>query len=290
MRPVLPGRDLHALLVVELDDGAARRLARPCRARRACPPASRSRPRRPRSSRRGCRGCRRTRPSTRWRGRRAAPSRWRRRPSATTCRTSRAPPRGSSMMRCIITGTTTSESARLRATSARHCLGVELAAQHVGRAEDQPEREVREAPGVEQRRGDVAGLARLAAGCARAARHAGSSDCGLPARRALRRAGRAAREDHRAPLARRAARRRVGSPSAISSSSVGSSVLLGVVPGDEALAPLARLGEQAGELLVVDDRRRASRARRPRRAAARRRRCSGRASRRRASTPRTSPR
>ena len=35
---------------------------------------------------------------------------------------------------------------------------------------------------------------------------------------------------------------------------------LGVVPGHEALAPLAGLREQPGELLVVDDRRPASRA------------------------------
>ena len=33
---------------------------------------------------------------------------------------------GSSMMRCIITGTTTSESARVRAISARHCSGSNL--------------------------------------------------------------------------------------------------------------------------------------------------------------------
>ena len=93
MRPVSPCGHLDALLVVELEHGAARRLAGGARARRACPRAWRSWPTPPRSSRRGCRGCRRTRPSTRWPGRPAARSRWRPPPSATTRRTSRASPR-----------------------------------------------------------------------------------------------------------------------------------------------------------------------------------------------------
>ena len=86
---------------------------------------------------------------------------------------------GSSRMRCIITGTTTSDSALVARDLGQALLGVELAPQHVGRAEQQPEREVGEAPGVEQRRRDVGGLAGVQ-GIFESSDTAGSSESGLP--------------------------------------------------------------------------------------------------------------
>ena len=120
----------------------------------------------------------------------------RRRPSATRCRTSSASPRGSSMIRCTITGTIDERVGAVARDLARGVLGVELALQHVGRAEQQPEREVGEAPGVEQRRGDVACLARLQRD-PRQQRDRRADRLGLRAGGALRRAGGARGEDRR---------------------------------------------------------------------------------------------
>ena len=85
---------------------------------------------------------------------------------------------------------------------AQALLGVELAAQHDRGAEQHREREVREAPRVEQRRRDVAAPA-VPQRHAREQRH-GGLDAGLVARRALGRAGGAGGEDDdpRVPVGR----------------------------------------------------------------------------------------
>ncbi len=131
-------------------------------------------------------------------------------------------------------------------------LGVELAPQHTGGAEDEAEREVREAPRVEQRGGDVGDLTRLQRNL-RQQRHDRLHRLRVGARGALRRPGRAAREDRGAPLALgRDDLRRVARVDQLVERGVGQVVRL--VPGDEALAARGRLGEQVAELLVVDDR------------------------------------
>ena len=230
---------------------------------RAGPPASRSSPRRPRSSRRGCRGCRRTRPST------SSPARPGSAeplaavdPQDRRGRTSASVSSGSSRIRCIITGTTTSAVALVLGDRLQRLLGVELAPQDVGRAQRQPEQEVREAPGVEQRRRDHRRLAgpqrdprehrgQRARALSGGARWAPFGVPVVPEVRMMNRpdsSGGSRSSRRRPPIS--SSRRRVA---AARSSSL---------PGDEALQVLlARSGEQLGELLVVDQRLRAPRAR-----------------------------
>ena len=64
------------------------------------------------------------------------------------------------MIRCSITGITTSESQSSSTSVSQAALGVELPPEHDGGAEQHRQREVRPAPGVEQRRGDVRAPAR----------------------------------------------------------------------------------------------------------------------------------
>ena len=112
-----------------------------------------------------------------------------------------------------------------------------------------PEREVREAPRVEHRRGDHRRLARLAAGSVESSAAAGSSDSGCVRRGALRRAGRAAREDHDAALAPRGGARSDGVAAARSrSSSVRVARALGVAASCQAmkrLRPVAGVADAA---------------------------------------------
>ena len=100
-------------------------------------------------------------------------------------------------------------------------------------------------------------LAARAAGSSRTAPRAGSSAVGLAALGALRRAGRARGEDDEAARARRAARGRRRAAAAISSLERRrrrSPSVLAPRRRSAAAAPPA-LGEQLGELLVVDQRR-----------------------------------
>ena len=111
---------------------------------------------------------------------------------------------------------------------------------------------MREPPRVEQRCGDVDHVARLQ----RDLREVGDNRVdrlGIAARGALRRPGRARREDHGAALAlRRDDRARI----AIGHQLVERRVVAGrlVVPGHEALAPVARILEELVELLVEYER------------------------------------
>ena len=106
---------------------------------------------------------------------------------------------------------------------AQRVLGVELAPQDERRAERHAEREVREAPGVEHRRGDHRRARGRAAGSCRDSAAAGSSDSGWRRWAPFGAAGRAAREDHDAALAARRHRGRRRRRCAIRSSSRGSS-------------------------------------------------------------------
>ena len=169
---------------------------------------------------------------------------------------------GSSRIRCIITGTTTSAVGSALLRRLQGLLRVELAAQDVGRVQRQPEHEVGEAPGMEQRRRDHRPLAGAQRDL-REQRRERAERVGLGALRALRRPGRARGEDDEpARLVRRI--EVVSSLSdSISSSSVASSVSLSSVlaPGDvtaepDLLARLAGLLQQSAELLVVDQRHR----------------------------------
>ncbi len=142
-------------------------------------------------------------------------------PQRSAGRSARSSRRPSSRIRCSITGTSASAVARCWATASQRVLGVEPAAQHERRGERQPEREVREAPRVEHRRGDHRRLARVQRDL-REQRGRRLERVGLLARGALGRAGRARGEDHDAPASRPAASGRRGSPRAIRSSSSGS--------------------------------------------------------------------
>ena len=147
---------------------------------------------------------------------------------------------------------------------------------------------MREAPRVEQRRGDVRSCRGSSAGSSTAAPPPGRSTPGCRATRPS-----ACRS---CPSVRITAR-----PSRVGGTTVARVALRDqlverrvvrrssrVVPGDEALAALAGVLEQPVELLVEDDQRLGLLALRPpRRAAGPRRRCSGRARRRRASTAAT---
>ena len=117
-----------------------------------------------------------------------------------------------------------------------------------------PEREVREAPGVEHRRGDHRLLARLAAGSRDSSAATGSSDFGLRARGALRRAGRARGEDRSRGPARPGGTTSEVSPRSIRSSSVGSfgRGRRGSCQATKRLRRSAGVREDLGELLVVD--------------------------------------
>ena len=105
---------------------------------------------------------------------------------------------------------------------------------------------MREAPGVKERRRDVGDLA-----CAqrdpRQQRHHRIERLGVAPRRALGRAGRAAREDYASTLAlgRRQVVRRAGGDELVER---GVGQALRVVPGDDALAPPAGVGDQIAEL------------------------------------------
>jgi hypothetical protein len=136
-------------------------------------------------------------------------------------------------------------------------LRVELPLEHDRRAQAHREREVREAPGVEERRRDhrpPAGLQRdpLEQRGDRVER------LRLPAARALRGPGRARREDQRLALVGR--RREVGRVARLRDQVLERAVralLVRVVPGDEALAPLVGGRQHLGEFVVEDhDRRR----------------------------------
>ena len=94
---------------------------------------------------------------------------------------------------------------------------------------------------------------RVFRGSSRQQRHRRLERLRVAARGALGRAGRAAREDDDAALALwRHDLAGVARPDQLVERRVGA--VLGVVPRDEALAPLARLLEEARELLVVDQR------------------------------------
>ena len=135
-------------------------------------------------------------------------------------------------------------------------LRVEAPAHDERRAERQRQQEVRHPPRVEHRRGDHR-RSRARSGIADEQRGDRRQRVGLLALGALRRPGRAAREDHRRGRARPAGRARPSacSPS-IRSSSVGAHRpgRAGRRPRDEALAALRRVGDERRELLVVDDR------------------------------------
>ncbi len=136
-------------------------------------------------------------------------------------------------------------------------LGVELAPQHVGRAEREPEREVREAPGVKERRRDYDGLVNLERDL-REQRGERPQRVGLGALRALRGAGRPRGQDHEA--ARLLGAVEIGVVvvlDQILEARVVGALGAGVAPCDEALDLLARVGKQPGELVVVDQRHRA---------------------------------
>jgi hypothetical protein len=132
-------------------------------------------------------------------------------------------------------------------------LRVELAPQDDGRAEPEREVEVQEAPGVEERGGDhdrVAGAHRDLV----EQRRDRIEVLRRLARRPLRRAGGAAREDHEAPalLGRRERRPVAALDEVLEHRVVG--LLRAVEPRDEALMILGGLGDQVRELLVVDER------------------------------------
>ena len=163
-------------------------------------------PRPPRSSRRGCRASPRTRPSSWWPGRRAARSRWRPRTfSDDTSYLSRVSS-GSSSMRCIITGTTASDvRARARHLGQRRTPGRTSAAARTWCRGSRPSVKCAKPHEWNSGAAIVAGLRGSSAGSCESSDTAGSSDCGLRARGALRRAGGAGGEDDRAALASRAA-------------------------------------------------------------------------------------
>src|SRR5919106_3754136 len=142
------------------------------------------------------------------------------------------------------------------ATVARHVgqagLGVELAPQYERGAEDEAEREVGEAPRMEERRGDVRPLSRLQRD-PRQERHHRFQRLRVRARGALRGPGRPTRQDGGAPFALgRHDIRGVAGCDQLAEGRVRQ--IVRVVPRDEALAPLGGVGEQVAELLVVDDR------------------------------------
>ena len=139
-------------------------------------------------------------------------------------------------------------------------LGVELAPQDERRGQAQPEREVREAPGVEHRRGDHRALARVQRDL-RQQRRRRVQRLGLAARRALRRAGRARGEDHDLP--RLGGRHHIGRVAALDQLLERRVVELGASASCQPMKRLRRTAasrDQVGELLVEDDRARAPRA------------------------------
>ena len=263
MRPVSPRLRLHAR--------SRRRASRPCRAaacprcpaRRACPPASRSSPRRPRSSRRGCRACRRS-ASIQLGGQVAGQRRAARRDHLQ---------RGRVVLRARLLGQLEDalhhhrhhrQRVGARAGDLGEArLGVELAAQHVASMPSiMPS--VKWAKPHEWNSGAAtwSGLPALQRDL-RQERDGGVDRLGIAARRALRRAGGARREDDGAALGS-GGTTGLGSPSAISSSSVGSALVASSCQATKRLRRVAGVLEQPGELLVVDRSPSASRASRPR--------------------------
>ena len=99
-------------------------------------------------------------------------------------------------MRCSITGTTTSPSARCSSIGGERRLGVELRLHDGRRRHAQPDAQVDEAPGVEQRGGDDDGAAGADRARPRQQRRQRAEAARAAARRALRPAGRARRQDH----------------------------------------------------------------------------------------------
>ena len=160
---------------------------------------------------------------------------------------------GRCRMRWSITGTTTRPVARLLRGGGERLLGVEAVAQDQRRGQAQAEEEVREAPGVEHRRGDHRGLAGVQRDLGEQ-RRGGTQDLRLLARGALGRARGAGGEDDRA--AGLVGRDHAGGIAALDHVLQERTVerAVGVAPGDEARAALRGVGDQARELLVVDQR------------------------------------
>ncbi len=158
-------------------------------------------------------------------------------------------------MRWSITGTTTSAVQPCCAIALSVSSGSNLRRMTSVVLSAMPEREVREAPGVEHRGGEH----RVLAGAQRdhaEQRGRGVERLGLAALGPLRAAGRAAREDHDAALLGR--RLEVGRV-AVADEVLEARVLgglVGVVPRDEPRAAPARVVDEVLELGVVDDRRR----------------------------------
>ncbi len=130
---------------------------------------------------------------------------------------------------------------------------VEPTPQHERRGQREPELEVGEAPGVEQRRRDQRPLPG-AQRDPREDRDQRPDRLRLRARGALGRSGRARGQDHEPARRCAGGSGGDGSPSAISCSSVGSGRLALLHPRHEPLAAAARIGDQLGELLVVHER------------------------------------
>ena len=148
---------------------------------------------------------------------------------------------------------TTSESHVVLGDGLQALLRVEPAAQHDRRAEQHREREVREAPGVEQRGGDV-GRPAAAQRHPRQQRDRGV-DAGLVARRALGRAGRARGEDDDPARASRGHGRVGVRSAALDQLLEGRDVASGRRRSRRRPAGRRRRtsGEQLGELVVVDE-------------------------------------
>ncbi len=237
-RPVLPLAQLAvAIGVDDPDHGAAGRPAGGARARRAGPRASRSSPRRPRSSRRGCRGCRRSCPSTPPPARPASAE-----PLAAVTRSE-----GSSYAERVSSGSCEDPLHHHRHHHQRRrlvcgdrlqrLLRVELALDDVGRVERQPEHEVGEAPGVEQRGGDHRRLARVQRD-PREQRRQRAQGVGLAALGALRGSRRPRGEDDEAADSSGAGGRGVGRrPRSARRGSSCEPEPCSPAPGDEPLAP-----------------------------------------------------
>ncbi len=134
-------------------------------------------------------------------------------------------------------------------------LGIELALEHDRRRQAHREREVREAPGVEQRRGDHRAAARAQRDALEQRRHR-VERLRLLAARALRGPGRAGGEDHGLALLGR--RREIGRVAVLHQlvERLVGALALRLVPGDVALAALRGRLEHVAELLVEDDRHR----------------------------------
>ena len=132
-------------------------------------------------------------------------------------------------------------------------LGLEAVAQHDRRGQGERQLPMREAPRVEQRRGDHRRLARLERD-ARQQRGDGVERARARAVGSLRGSGRARGEDHGAARLLRRVDLVVGAvdDQVLEQRVLGLAVAL--EPADEPLAPPAALGDELGELLVVDQR------------------------------------